>query len=176
MSRRNTEPRPVAGVTGAAIALALLAGCTGTMVTGSANPSRDRPRLWQDYAYLPVTVLGHDPEHTQPELAAVFPAPPAPGAPGGRHIVLYVDAAVLPDKGALCTDVEAFRPGTQDGRYARVTAAMCDGGREVTRVTGTVLTHVASARWLRKDFDVIRDQLYASLYPGANDPTKFQVN
>jgi hypothetical protein len=70
----------------------------------------------------------------------------------------------------------AFQPGTQSGQSAGVTGVMCDGAVVVTTATGRVLTHAKSTRWLRKDFDTIRDQLYQSLFPGTNDPTKFQEN
>lgn len=87
---------------------------------------------------------------------------------------MYVNPSQLPARGALCSHTETFRPGTQDGKSANVTGAMCDGKTVVTMATGRVLTAVDSPRWIKKDFSTIRDQLYQSLYPGANNPSKFE--
>ena len=89
---------------------------------------------------------------------------------------MYVNAAQLPQKLDLCSDPGSFRAGAQHGDAATVTGALCDGGREVTRATGTVVTTDQSPRWLVKGFDQIRNQLYQSLYPGTNDPFKWRQN
>ena len=154
----------------------LLGGCATTTITSSANPSRDRQRLWRDYASLPVIILGSSPEHSHAELASMYPPAPMPYTDDGRHIVLYLNAAALPPQADLCSNMDAFQPGTQTGESASVTGAMCDGKTVVTTATGRVLTQTKTTRWLRKDFETIRDQLYQSLVPGSNDPTKFQTN
>ncbi len=76
----------------------------------------------------------------------------------------------------LSSDDAAFRPGGQSGATADVTHALCDRGREITRVSGTVVTAQESPRGLVQGFDVIRDQLCQSLYPGANDPFSTSKN
>ena len=106
----------------------------------------------------------------------MYPSAQTPYTDEGRHIVLYLNAAVLPPQVDLCSDINAFQAGTQTGESASVTRAMCDGKTVVTTATGRVLTQTKTARWLRKDCDTIRDQLYQSLAPGSNDPTKFRTN
>ena len=152
----------------------LLAGCATTTITSSANPSHDRARAWRDYKDLPVTVLGSAPGWSQEQLVTVLSTSPGASNGEGRHIVMYVNPSQLPARDALCSQTETFRPGTQDGQSANVTGAMCDGTMVVTMATGRVLTAVNSPRWIKKDFDTIRDQLYQSLYPGANNPSKFE--
>ncbi len=150
--------------------IATLGGCAETTIASSSNPSRDRSRDWQDFDTLPVTILGDVPDHSHGEIASLFPAVPNGQPDGGRHVVLYVNARHLPAKSALCSDAAAFEPGIQSGSAATVTGALCDGGREVTRASGTVVTAGQSPRWLRSGFDVIRSQLFQSLTRGANDP------
>lgn len=157
-------------------AILLLGGCAPTTITSSSNPSRDPQRLWRDYTSLPVIILGNSPQHSHDQLAAMYPAAQTPYNDNGRHIVFYLNAAALPQQADLCSDMEAFQAGTQTGESASVTGAMCDGKTVVTTATGRVLTQTKTARWLRKDFDTIRDQLYQSLVPGSNDPTKFRTN
>lgn len=154
--------------------LLLAGGCASTEVLNSSNPSRDAPRDWRDYDQLPVEILGSITGRSQAELAALFPA--AANAGQGRHIVLYVNADELPQKSSLCSDPGSFRAGAQHGDAATVTGALCDGGREITRATGTVVTTDQSPRWLVKGFDQIRNQLYQSLYPGTNNPFKWRQN
>ncbi|MBE7211013.1 MAG: hypothetical protein INR65_08335 [Gluconacetobacter diazotrophicus] len=151
----------------------LAGGCAETTVMSSSNPSRDPARHWRDYDQLPVEMVGTIPGHSATDLAALFPVVPAGAPDGGRHIVFYVNADQLPPKNELCSDVDAFRPGTQHGGAADVTGALCDGHREVTRATGTVVTAEQSPRWLRRGFGVIRAQLFQALFPGTNDPNKY---
>ncbi len=150
--------------------IATLGGCAETTIASSSNPSRDRSRDWQDFDTLPVTILGDVPDHSHAEVASLFPAAPNGQVDGGRHVVLYVNAKHLPAKNALCSDAATFQPGIQSGSAAAVTGALCDGRREVTRASGTVVTAGQSARWLRSGFDVVRSQLFQSLTRGANDP------
>jgi hypothetical protein len=154
--------------------LFFVGGCASNEVLSSSNPSRAAPRHWQDYDQLPVVMLGSITGKTQSELASLFPS--APGAASGRHIVMYVNAEQLPSKPDLCSDPGSFRSGSQTGDAANVTGALCDGSREITRATGTVLTTDQSPRWLVKGFDQIRNQLYQSLYPNTNDPFKWRLN
>lgn len=174
----TTPKRRFASLAAKAIvpSLLLLGGCAATTITESSNPSRDRQRLWRDYQSLPVIVLGNVPHHTHAELAAMYPVAPAPYTDAGRHIVFYLNAAALPQPADLCNNMDAFQAGTQTGESASVTGAMCDGKTVVTTATGRVLTQTKTERWLRKDFDTVHDQLYDSLVPGSNDPTKFQTN
>jgi hypothetical protein len=153
----------------------LLGGCAATTITASSNPSRDPAWAWADYAVLPVTVLGSAGNHSQASLSSLFPAAPSGAGGEGRHIVMYVNASALPPATRLCSDTSGFHPGAQNGDAANVTGAMCNGSAVVTTSTGRVLTHVQSARWLKHDFDVIRDQLYQSLFPGANDPSNLRA-
>ena len=74
------------------------------------------------------------------------------------------------------SDIAAFKSGVQTGDSAVVAGALRNGNRVVTSATGRVLTIVDAVRWLRSDLDIIRDQLYLSLYPGTNDPGKFATN
>lgn len=154
--------------------LALVGGCANTDVLSSSNPSRDPPRAWRDYDRLPIEMFGSITGKSQTELASLFPS--APDAQTGRHIVMYVNAAQLPPKPDLCSAPSSFRAGIQTGDAANVTGALCDGSREVTRAMGTVVTTDKSPRWLVKGFDQVRDQLYQSLYPGTNDPSKWRLN
>ncbi len=153
----------------AVLPLVALAGCANTTVLSSDNPSRAAPRHRRDYGSLPIEVLGSIPGRSQEQLASLFPTAPGPSIETGRHIVMYVNATRLPAKPDLCSDDVAFRPGGQSGATADVTDALCDGGREITRVSGTVVTARESPRGLVQGFDVIRDQLVQSLYPDAND-------
>ncbi len=173
-----TSKRRLAAIAIKAIipSLLLVSGCAPTTITSSSNPSRDRQRLWRDYTSLPVIILGNSPQHSHAELASMYPAAQTPYSDSDRHIVFYLNAAALPQPADLCSDMSAFQAGTQTGESASVTGAMCDGKTVVTTATGRVLTQTKTARWLRKDFDTVRDQLYQSLVPGSNDPNKFRTN
>ena len=154
--------------------LSLLSNCANTGIVSSSNPSRDAPRAWRDYDQLPVRILGSIPGRSQAELTSLFPSAPASTADSGRHVIFYVNASQLPAKPNLCSDPAAFRAGSQTGDLASVTGALCDGQREVTRASGNVRTVDQSTRWLFKNFDMIRDQLYQALYPGANNPASYE--
>ena len=164
-------------------ALMLLGGCeAATTVTGSVNPSRAQPAAWADYDQLPVELHGVIPNRTKPQLAALFPPAPrrqvaalgdVPVDGGTRRMVLYVNPASLPAPADLCSNGAAFRRGAQQGESAHVTGALCDGNRLITRASGRVLTADQSDAGLRKDFQIIRDQLYQSLYFGANTTYRY---
>ena len=164
-------------------ALLLLSGCeAATTVTGSVNPSRAQPSAWADYNQLPVELHGVIPNRTKPQLAALFPpAPlqqvvalgPVPVDAYPRRIVLYVNPAALPAPDDLCSNGAAFRRGGQHGESAQVTGALCDGKRLISRASGYVLTENQSDDGLRKDFQIIRDQLYQSLFFGANSTNRY---
>ena len=145
----------------------LLVGCASTTILSRTNPSGDDPMSWTDFVTLPVQVLGHTPTHSQSDIAKLFPAF-QDQANSGRHIVLYVNAAKLPSQDNLCSDTSAFQEGAGIGESANVTGALCDGSRIVTTATGVVRTAVPNARWLMRDFAIIRDQLYQSLAPNPN--------
>jgi hypothetical protein len=164
-------------------ALFLLGGCSApTTVLSSANPSRLPASDWTDYASLPVAVRGVVPGRTKAQLAAVFPSyhttqyaslGDLPASTAERRMVLYVNPADhLADEG-LCDGRSGFRRGGQDGNSAFVVGALCDGSRVVTRATAYILTKDQSSSELAYNFGTIRDQLYQSLFPGANDPGKY---
>ena len=165
-----------------------LSGCASTTITSSDNAARDiagplarlpdaqRPYAWRDYRALPVVVYGSAPGHPQAELSRLFPQAAGSHSVSDRHLVIYINAVKLPARAAWCSDTAAFKSGVQTGDSAVVAGALCNGNLVVTSATGRVLTKVDSVRWLRSDFDIIRDQLYLSLYPGTNDPGKFATN
>ena len=182
------SPSPLSRVTAKAATLAvpafllMLGGCAAsTTVLSSANPSRDPASDWTDYNSLPVAVRGVAPGHTKAQLAAVFPAyHQAQYASLGtlpsiddRRMVLYVNPADhLADQG-LCNGGSGFRRGGQDGNSAFVVGALCDGPRVVSRATAYILTKDQSPRELAHNFLTIREQLYNSLFPGANNPDRY---
>jgi hypothetical protein len=182
MSVPTKERAPSLAAAIAFPALLLLGGCAGSnTVLSSANPSRVPASDWADYASLPVAVRGVVPGRSKAQLAAVFPAyhaaqyaslgglPPAEE----RRMVLFVNPADhLADEG-LCNGRSDFRRGGQDGDSAFVVGALCDGSRVITRATAYILTKDQSPQALAYNFNIIRDQLYQSLFPGANDPNKY---
>lgn len=148
----------------------LLAGCATTTVTSSANPSRDNPDEWSNYATLPVTVRGNAPGTAATRLASLIrPTTPVP-VTGDRRILVYVNPQSLPAPAALCSNPDMFRPGEQAGASAAVTVALCDGNQVVSTVSGRLLTNNVSDTWLRREIGAMRDQLYFSLFPGVNNP------
>ena len=149
--------------------LALLGGC-GTAITSSNNPSHERARLWWDYKSLPVKFIGTVPGQTDATLAALYPTQDGVASADSRRIVMYLNAVRLPAKDVLCSAETEFAQGGPKGGLTQVTAAMCDGSKEITRTSGQIATDGASARWLTIGFDNIRDQLYTALTPGANHP------
>ena len=167
----------------AAPAMLLLGGCeASTTVTGSVNPSRAQPAAWADYDQLPVELHGVIPSRTKPQLAALFPPAPrrqvatlgdVPVESGTRRMVLYVNPAAMPPAEDLCSDAAAFRRGAQEGESAHVTGALCDGNKLITRASGRVLTADQTDAGLRKDFQIIRDQLYQALFFGANTTYRY---
>jgi len=179
----RTEPRK----TGARLALAFpallaLGGCAAsTTVLSSANPSRAPATDWSDYRSLPVAVRGVVPGESKAQLAAIFPqyheAQYASlgnvAAPEARRMVLYVNPAQpLADNG-LCNGGAGFTRGAQVGDSAYVVGALCDGPKVITRSTAYILTKDMNQQNLAYNFNTIRDQLYQSLFPGANSSGKY---
>jgi hypothetical protein len=164
-------------------ALLLLGGCTATTtVLSSVNPSRVPAADWTDYRSLPVAVRGVVPGRTKPQLAAIFPAyhqaqyaslTDLPVSNEERRTVLFVNPADPLAEDNLCNGASGFRRGAQEGDSAFVVGALCDGPREITRATAFILTKDQSPRDLANNFNTIRDQLYQSLFPGANNPGKY---
>jgi len=160
-----------------------LGGCTApTTILSSANPSRAPAAAWADYQSLPVELHGAAPGHDKAELASLFPAYHAAqyAALGGlpatgpqRRIVLYVNPAYRPGPSQLCDGAAHFPRGTQDGQSAYVVGALCDGTRLITVASANILVKSKAPADLAYNFTIIRDQLYQSLFPGANDPDRY---
>ena len=179
----RTEPRKAAARLALALpALFALGGCAAsTTVLSSANPSRAPASDWSDYRSLPVAVRGVVPGESKAQLAAIFPQYHQAqfaslgnvAAPEGRRMVLYVNPAEnLADDG-LCNGGSGFTRGAQVGDSAYVVGALCDGPRVITRSTAYILTKDMTPQNLAHNFNTIRDQLYQSLFPGANNPAKY---
>jgi len=160
----------------------LLGGCTsGTTVLSTANPSRAPASDWADYDSLPVDVHGTAPGRSKADLAAMFRAyhpaqyasigelPPSPE----RRMVLVVNPANTISAGALCDGRAHYPRGVQQGDSAYVTGALCDGQKVISTASAYILTKDQSPRDLAYNFNMIRDQLYQSLFPGANDPDRY---
>ena len=163
------------------ILMLALCGCS-TTITSSANPSRDIPSHWADIDTLPVAVHGSVPGVSGATLASLFPRAPSPEyaslgnlppVSGGRRVVLYINASELPPKAALCSAPGDFTAGVQAGQLATVTGALCDGPTVITRASARVLTAGQSPDELRRSLEIVTDQLYYSLYRGANDPMRY---
>jgi hypothetical protein len=178
--------RPLAAyrIPGIGVSLAFaLGGCTmPTTILSNANPSRAPAAEWTDYQSLPVDLHGAAPGHDKAELGALFPAyHPAHYAALGelsaagpqRHMVLYVNPAYRPGSSQLCDGAAHFPRGTQDGQSAYVVGALCDGTRLITVASAKILMTSHDPADLAYDFAIIRDQLYQSLFPGANDPDRY---
>jgi hypothetical protein len=148
----------------------------------NANPSRAPAAAWADYQTLPVDVHGVAPGRSKTDLAALFPVYQAaqyaalgalPAAGGQRHMVLYVNPAYTPGSSQLCDGAAHFPRGTQEGGSAYVVGALCDGTRLITLASAKILTKNQDPAELAYNFEIIRDQLYQSLFPGANDPDRY---
>jgi len=167
---------------GVSLALAL-AGCTApTTILSNANPSRAPAADWADYQSLPVDLHGAAPGHDKAELAALFPAyHPAhyvalgdlPAAGPVRRMVLYVNPAYRPSLSQLCDGAAHFPRGTQEDQSAYVVGALCDGTRPITVASAKILMKSHNPADVAYNFNIIRDQLYQSLFPGANDPDRY---
>ncbi len=165
-----------------AVAFAL-GGCMApTTILTSANPSRAPASAWADYQMLPVDVHGAAPGHSKADIAALFPAfRPAQYAALGelpvtaarRYMALYVNPAYTPDRSQLCNGAAHFPRGMQEGASAYVVGALCDGTRLITVASAKILTEHTDPAQLAYNFNIIRDQLYQSLFPGANDPDRY---
>jgi hypothetical protein len=163
-------------------ALLLLAGC-GTTIVSSRNPSRADPsQWWAAAATLPVELHGTVLGRAETVLASVFPPAPFPQyaslgpitvPDNGKRIVLYVNAAQLPPASELCSQSDLFQPAAQDGRYAKVTAALCDGPEVISTVRGYALSGDQTAKGLKLSFGVIEAGLFDALEPGANNPDQY---
>jgi hypothetical protein len=160
-----------------------LGGCTApTTILSNANPSRAPAAAWEDYQSLPVDVHGAAPGHSKAELAALFPRYQTahyaalgglPPARPQRRMVLYVNPAYMPGPSQLCDGAAHFPRGTQDGQSAYVVGALCDGTRLITVASAKILVESQDPTDLSYNFNIIRDQLYQSLFPGANDPDRY---
>jgi hypothetical protein len=168
----------------AAVLLVLaLGGCTApTTILSNANPSGAPATAWEDYQSLPTDVHGAAPGHDKAELAALFPAyhPAHYAALGGlpatglqRRMVLYINPAYRPGPSQLCDGAAHFPRGKQDGQSAYVVGALCDGTRLITVASAKILVESQDPADLAHNFTIIRDQLYQSLFPGANDPYRY---
>jgi hypothetical protein len=163
-------------------AAVLLGGCALTTVTSSSNPSRAAASAWADYDTLPVELHGVVPGETKAQLAALFPPYHAPQyaalgdlprADTGRRMVLFVNPVAALPRAELCEGRGRFERAVQQGRSAYVQGALCDGGRVISTASGYVLTRDMTPKELSHDFATIRDQLYQSLFPGANNPDMY---
>ncbi len=161
--------RTISRITLAAAAAATLAACTTTSVLVSENPSKNRPPQWPDYWSLPVQVRGAVPQLAQPALAGLF-RPAAPPQAGARRVELFVNPARLPPYEALCSRPDMFSSGTQDGSYAFVAGALCNGGSVVTYATAHVLTASLSPDQIRGNLEMMHLQLWQALTYGNNHP------
>jgi hypothetical protein len=88
-------------------------------------------------------------------------------------MVLYVNPAYPPEQSQICDGAAHFPRGTQDGQSAYVAGALCDGARLITMASAKILTKNQDPTELVYNFNIIRDQLYQSLFPGANDPDRY---
>ena len=153
----------------ALVAAAAVAACTTTTVIVSENPSKNRPPQWPDYWTLPVKVHGAVPQLGQPALAALFPASPAPDT-GARRVELFLNPARLPPFEALCSRPDTFAAGAQDGSYAFVAGALCDGKSVVTYATADILTANLPPEQVRRHLEMMHLQLWQALTYGNNHP------
>ncbi len=153
----------------ALIAASAAGGCTTTSVIVSENPSKNRPPQWLDYWSLPVEVRGAVPQLPQPALAALFPAP-ASASGAARRIELFLDPARLPGHDVLCSRPDLFVPGGQDGSYAFVAGALCNGNSVVTYATANILTASLSPDQIRGHLEMMHLQLWQALTYGNNHP------
>jgi hypothetical protein len=160
----------------------LLGGCTAsTTVLSSANPSRAPASQWADYESLPVAVRGVVPGYTKGQLVSLFRTYHAPQyaslgdlpASQDRRMALYINPAEPLNSANLCDGHAQFQRGVQQGQSAYVVGALCDGTRVITTATANILASGQSPQDLAYNFNTIRDQLYRSLYPGANDPDRY---
>ena len=63
-----------------------------------------------------------------------------------------------------------FLPGAQDGSYAYVAGALCNGGSVVTYATAHVLTAGLSPDQVRGHLEMMHLQLWQALTYGNNHP------
>jgi hypothetical protein len=163
-------------------AASLLGACATTNITSSANPSHADVANWADYASLPVELHGVVPGRTKAELASLFPAyhPPQyaalgalPPSDSGRRMVLFVNPVAPLDTDTLCAGRGHFERGVQQGGSAFVEGALCEGTRVISTASARVLTQDMTPKELAYNFAIIRDQLYQTLFPGANNPGRY---
>ena len=153
----------------ALVAAASMGACTTTTVIVSENPSKNRPPQWLDYWSLPVEVHGSVPRLRQPELAALFHAP-LPEGGNARRVELYLDPARLPPDDVLCSRPDLFLPGGQDGSYAFVAGALCNGKSVVTYATANILTAGLTTGQVQGHLEMMHLQLWQALTYGNNHP------
>ncbi len=147
------------------LATTALAGCTTTSIISSENPSKNRPPQWLDYWTLPVHVYGATPRLSQAQLEALYKDDAQP-----RRVELFVNAANLPPIAGLCSDPGAFTPARQQGAYATLTGALCNGSSVVTYATADILTGGLSPDQVRGHLEMMHLQLWQALTYGNNHP------
>ncbi len=146
-----------------------IAACTTTTVIVSENPSNNRPPQWLDYWSLPVEVHGSVPRIRQPVLAALFHDPPPHGG-DTRRVELFLNPARLPPNDLLCSRPDLFLAGGQDGSYAFVAGALCNGESVVTYATANILTASLTPEQVRRHLEMMHLQLWQALTYGNNHP------
>ena len=174
--------RPVVFAAAAALpAVLLLAGC-GTAIVSSQDPSHANPNQWRAAAALPVELHGNIPGRSETALASLLPqeAHPKYASLGpialpdkGKRIVMYVNAALLPPTSGLCSQSDLFQAGGQVGRFAKVTAALCDGPTLITSDQGYALSKDQTAQGLQRSLGVIRAGLTAALKRDVTEPYQY---
>jgi len=183
LSRLTIEPLQCTAIavrtTLPALLLLLITGC-GTTLVSMHNPSNADPAQWRAAApRLPVELQGTVPGLAETALVALFPPAhdlqyaslgPIALPDAGKRIVLYVNAVRLPAASELCRQSDQFQPGQQTGKFANVTAALCDGPAVISSVRGYALANHQTVEGLRRSFGVIEDGLFDALQPGAIDP------
>ena len=161
-----------------AAASSMLGGCANTTVSRSDKLAPGTAGDWgAAWNALRVERHGTVPGVAGSALATIYPAgtPPRYAALGATplpaakdRIVLYVNASALPPRNALCAEPELFRPGSQSGNYAKLTAALCQGTTVVTTASGQALAANQSVAGLRQSFGAINGELFYALSPGWN--------
>jgi hypothetical protein len=183
MDMRRTPSSPFPRIVFAAVlpVILFLAGC-GTAIVSSQDPSHANPYQWRAAEALPVELHGNIPARSETALASLFPQGSRPQYASlgpialpdkGKRVVMYVNAAFLPPTSDLCSKSDLFRPGRQVSRFARVTAALCDGPTVISVVRGDALSKGQTEQGLQRSFGVMRAGLVAALKRDATEPYQF---
>ena len=164
---------------GRALAIVVLvSGCT-TSITDSGKLVDASADEWTSRrADLSVDVHGTAPAIVMAALRSPLP----PRAPRrytsmdsmvlneeAKRIVLYVNTAELPSVDLLCNHPASIGEAAQEGRYAKVTAALCDGNSVISYSRAVVLASSDSPEKIRRNFGIAIDELFDVLQPGADD-------